>query len=146
MIRPDPDEQIVARRANGPRAILRGAALTGAGGLALFALLAWAATGGVPLAGLALFVVTFGTLNTLLHLLVRRRIDYCLTDRRLLIAPDREIPLEEISGFDVGAHSLTVRTPDREHRILALGSPAWLATRLNRCRAQAAPDSGKVAA
>lgn len=146
MIRPDPGEQVVARRARGPRAVLRGVLLTGAVGLALFALGAWLLTGTVPLHGLALFVVTFGTINAVAHLLIRRRIDYCLTDRRLLIAPDRDIPLTEISGFDVGPHSLTIRTPDRHHRIVALSSPAWLATRLNRCRARVSPDSGEVTA
>lgn len=146
MIRPAPDEQVIARRANGPKPVLMGILLTGALSMILFAGATWAVQGAVHLKGLLIFLVTFSLVNTAVHLLVRRRIDYCLTDRRLLLAPDREIPLERICGFDVGPHSLIIETPDDRHRIVALSSPAWLATRLNRCRAAVSPETGEVAA
>lgn len=146
MIRPEPGEKIIARRPQGLRPLLMGVLLTGTVAMVLYAGATWALLGAVHLEGLIIFLVTFTALNVVLHLLVRRRIDYCLTDRRLLIAPDRVIPLEEIRGFDVGAHSLTVRTPDDRHRIVALRSPAWLATRVNRCRTYVPPETGEVAA
>lgn len=146
MIRPAPDEQVIARRPNGLRPLLSGIALTGAVAMALYALATWALQGAVHLPGLVVFLTTFTAINATAHVLIRRRIDYCLTDRRLLIGPDRAIPLDRIRGFDIGPHSLTVETPDDRHRIVALRSPAWLATRLNRCRAHVSPETGKVAA
>lgn len=146
MIHPAPDERVIARRPQGPGPILKGIALTGAVALAVFVITAWALSGTVPLRGVVIFLATFTTINAAAHVLIRRRIDYCLTDRRLLLAPDRAIPLDDIQCFRVGPHSLTVETPDTRHRIVALRSPAWLATRLNRCRAEVSPETGEVAA
>ena len=146
MIHPAPDEQVIARRPNGLKPLLLGIALTGAVAMVVYAVATWALQGAVHLEGLVIFLVTFTAINAVAQVVIRRRIDYCLTDRRLLIGPDRAIPLDHISGFDVGPHSLIVETPDDRHRIVALQSPAWLATRLNRCRAQSSPETGKVAA
>ncbi|WP_136636972.1 hypothetical protein [Pseudooceanicola onchidii] len=146
MIRPDPGEQVIARRDRSAGPLLAGIVLTAMLAMAIYAVATWALTGAVHMVGLLHFLAVFSGFNAIAHLLVRRRLDYCLTDRRLLIAPDRVIPLDEIRSFDVGAHSLTVKTCDRDHRIVALASPAWLATRLNRCRAATAPDTGQVAA
>lgn len=146
MIRPAPDEQVIARRPSGPRPLLLGIVLTGAAGLAIFAVATWALTGAVHLRGMLVFLVTFTVINAIAHILIRRRIDYCLTDRRLLLAPDRAIPLDQIQGFDVGPHSLVIKTPEDDHRIIALHRPAWLATRVNRCRTYVAPDTGEVRA
>jgi hypothetical protein len=146
MINPAPDERIIARRPQGPGPVLKGMVLTGAVALFLFAVVAWAILGTVPLRGVLIFLVTFTAINAAAQVLIRRRIDYCLTDRRLLLAPDRAIPLDDIQRFHVGPHSLTVDTPETRHRIVALRSPAWLATRLNRCRAEVSPETGEVAA
>lgn len=146
MIQPEPGETIIAQRDRRTRPLLAGIALTGILAMGVFAVATWALTGAVHLRGLGLFLVTFTAINAVAHVLIRRRIDYCLTDQRLLIAPDRCIALDDIRGFDVGAHSLTVDTGDAQHRIVALASPKWLATRLNRCRAATAPDTGQIAA
>ncbi|GGE17541.1 hypothetical protein GCM10011360_02950 [Primorskyibacter flagellatus] len=141
-----PDERVIARRPRGLKPLLTGIALTGLAGVVIFAAVSWAATGTVRERGLVEFLVIFTALNAVLHPLARRRMDYCLTDRRLLIGPDRAIPLEDIAGFAVGPHSLTVTDrASHSYRIMALRRPAWLATRLNRCRAGGAPETGTCA-
>ena len=150
MIRPDPGETVIARRPAGTRPLLLGIALTGALAMILYALATRLLTGTVDLGGLVSFLAVFTLFNALAQVLIRRRLAYCLTDRRLILGADREIPLDRISGFKVGTFSLTVKTRgDRQgdwHRIHALRSPAWLATRLNRCRAAVSPETGKVTA
>ena len=146
MIRPAPEERVVARRPHGPKPLLLGIALTGAVAMVLYAVATRVLSGAVHLEGLMVFLLTFTAINAAAQLMIRRRIDYCLTDRRLILGPDREIPLDQIAGFDVGPHSLTVRTGEHRYRIVALSRPAWLATRLNRCRASVCPDTGEVAA
>lgn len=145
MIRPAPGEQVISRRPNGLGPLLAGIVLTGAVAMAGYALATWTLLGAVHLRGLVEFLAVFTTINTVAQVLIRRRIDYCLTDHRLLIGPDRDIPLEDIRGLEVGPHSVTIRTPDAQHRIVALWRPAWLATRLNRCRTFVAADTGRVA-
>ena len=145
MIRPEADETVVAQRDRRTRAVLAGAALTGALSLVGYAAISRGLAGTMDLTGMGVFAAVFAAINLGAHLTLRRRIDYCLTDRRLLIAPDLDIPLADIDGLEVGLHSVTVKTGADHHRIIALTRPRWLATRMNRCRAQVSPETGLVA-
>ena len=100
-----PDERVIARRPRGLKPLLTGIALTGLAGVVIFAAVSWAATGTVRERGLVEFLVIFTALNAVLHPLARRRMDYCLTDRRLLIGPDRAV-LDRCKNISRGFRAL----------------------------------------
>lgn len=143
MIRPPAKERIVACRLARATPMLLGILVTGAAGLIAYAGLELVILGRVPLQGFAVFVAAYVAVIAAGQLCLRRLLGYCLTERRLILGSGHEIPLDQIARFDIGPHCLIIEDHDhRRHRIRALMRPAWLATRLNRCRAGGAPDTG----
>ncbi|EAQ05123.1 hypothetical protein OB2597_07555 [Pseudooceanicola batsensis HTCC2597] len=137
-----PGERIVARRPTGLGLFLAVALLTGTVAFAAEWLTAqvigWNIRQSlVPASALAL-VAALAAQAT-----VRRKLSYCLTTRRLILGTGRQLPLDAVARCRIGAHSLTVEDREaRQYRIAGLLRPAWLATRINRCRAGGVPETG----
>jgi hypothetical protein len=134
-----PDETLLDRRNEGWRGVIRNSVLSVVIATAVYGLLLWLLQGGTTLREVASFAAVFAVISVAMQPVIRRRQDYILTDRRLLVGPSQSVPLEAITQVQTGAYSVTVHRHDGAPlRIVNLAMPQRLAVLLNRTRATAA--------